>query len=86
MSEGGELFDAVKRWVFFDKPLDLENVKEEMGDIEFYLEGLRQNLGITREETLDANMNKLMKGDRPRYPGGVFSDAATIARADKEEI
>lgn len=83
-SEAGELFDAVKRWAFFGKFLDRENVVEELGDIEFYLEGLRQNLGISREETLIANLSKLVKGERPRYPGGVFSDVATIARADKQ--
>lgn len=83
-SEGGELFDAIKRWALFGKELDRENVIEELGDLEFFLEGLRQNLSITREETLAGNHNKLVGGDNPRYPGGVFSDAATIARADKE--
>lgn len=82
-SEGGELFDAIKRWALFNKPLDRENVVEELGDLEFFMEGLRQNLGIDRDETLHHNIFKLTKGTNPRYPGGVFSDAATIARADK---
>ncbi len=43
--EAGELFDAVMRE-------DEENIVEELGDLEFYLEGLRTPLGITREETL----------------------------------
>lgn len=82
-SEGGELFDAIKRWALFGKDLDRENVIEELGDLEFFMEGLRQNLGIDRDETLHHNIFKLTKGTNPRYPGGVFSDAATIARADK---
>lgn len=83
-SEGGELFDAIKRWALFGKDLDITNVIEELGDLEFFMEGLRQNLCIPRDATLEANLNKLVKGDRPRYAGGVFSDAATIARADKQ--
>jgi hypothetical protein len=32
------------------KPLDVENVVEELGDMEFYLEGLRQGLGLEYED------------------------------------
>lgn len=79
-SEGGELFDAIKRWALFGKELDRENVVEELGDLEFFMAGLRENLGITRDETLAHNMAKL----GVRYEGFVFSDEATIARADKQ--
>jgi hypothetical protein len=77
--EGGELFDAVKRWVIYEKPLDRANVVEEMGDLEFYMQGLRSKLGITREETLQANLGKLAK----RYAAGAFSNQAAQERADK---
>ena len=63
----------------YGKPLDRENVIEELGDLEFYMEGLRQGLGITREETLQANVAKL----GARYAAGKYSDKAAIARADK---
>lgn len=78
-SEAGELFDAVKRQVIYNKDVDLANVIEEMGDIEFYLEGLRQHYGITREETIEANLKKLRK----RY-GEQYSDKAAKERADKQ--
>ncbi len=77
--EAGELLDAVKKAAIYDKPLDRENVVEELGDLEFYMEQLRQRLDITREETLDANIDKLRK----RYDGLKYSDAAAHARADK---
>lgn len=77
--ESGELLDAVKKSVIYNKPLDRENVIEELGDIEFYLEGLRQGLGITREETIGANINKLGE----RYEGHQYSDAQAQDRADK---
>lgn len=76
--EVGELLDAIKKAAIYNKPLDMENVIEEFGDIEFYLEGLRQGLGVTREETLEVNITKLTK----RY-GAVYSDQAAITRADK---
>ena len=76
--EAGELIDAVKKAVIYRKPLDRENVVEELGDLEFYMEGLRQGLNITREETLDANIAKLGK----RYQDG-YSDKAAHDRADK---
>mgnify|MGYP003331553169 CR=1 FL=1 len=78
--EGGELLDAVKRKAVYQKPLDIENVIEELGDLEFYMEGLRAALGITREQVLKANMNKLNK----RYHTGKYSDAQAQDRADKK--
>ena len=79
--EAGELLDAIKKRVIYRKPLDRENVIEELGDLEFYLEGLRQSLEITREETIEHNVVKLQK----RYSGAKYSDAAAQARADKVE-
>lgn len=79
--EAGELLDAIKKSVIYNKPLDVVNVIEELGDIEFYLEGLRQRIGITREQTIDANIAKLAK----RYEGFKYSDGAAQARADKVE-
>ena len=77
--EAGELLDAVKKAVIYRKPLDLENVIEELGDLEFYMEGLRQGLDITRQETIDANVEKLSK----RYEGLIYSDKSAQLRADK---
>jgi len=77
--EAGELLDAIKKHVIYNKPIDRENVIEELGDIEFYMEGLRQGFGITREETLSANIAKL----GVRYQNG-YSDKAAQERADKQ--
>lgn len=77
--EAGELLDAIKKESVYNKPIDRENVVEELGDLEFYMEGLRQSLNITREETLDHNIAKLGK----RYEGLRYSDQAAQDRADK---
>jgi NTP pyrophosphatase (non-canonical NTP hydrolase) len=78
--EAGELLDAVKKAVIYNKSLDRVNVIEELGDLEFYMEGLRQGYGITREETLIANIAKLGK----RYEGMRYTDMAAQVRADKQ--
>ena len=77
--ESGELLDAIKKSVIYRKPLDRENVVEELGDLEFYMEGLRQGLNISREETITHNVAKLTK----RY-GQKYSNEAAINRADKQ--
>lgn len=82
VGEAGELIDAIKKNVVYNKELDMKNIIEELGDIEFYIEQLRQVLNITREETLQANIEKLNK----RYSQGKFTDAQAQARADKENF
>ena len=78
--EAGELLDAISRHSFYNKEVDCENVVEELGDIEFFLEGLRQAFGVTREATLAHNLMKLSA----RYKSGSFSNDEANARADKE--
>lgn len=77
--ESGELLDAIKKKAIYRKELDRENVIEELGDLEFYMEGLRQGVGVTRDECITANINKLSK----RYEGLKYSDEAAKNRADK---
>jgi NTP pyrophosphatase (non-canonical NTP hydrolase) len=76
--EAGELLDAVKKTWVYERPLDIANLVEELGDLEFYMQAMRAELGITREQVLEANVQKLLK----RYPTGYTNEAA-IARADK---
>lgn len=78
--EAGELLDAVKKAAIYNKPIDITNIKEELGDLEFYMEGLRQILGISRQEVLEANITKL----RIRY-GQKYSDKAAQERVDKAD-
>ena len=78
--EAGELIDAVKKHAVYNKPIDRDNIIEELGDLEFYMEGLRAELGITREETLEGNIIKLGK----RYKDLKYSDQQAQDRADKQ--
>lgn len=79
--EAGELLDAFKKHIIYRAPLDLANVVEELGDIEFYLEGLRQTLNLTRQEVLSRNISKLSK--RYGRNGLKYTDEQAKNRADK---
>lgn len=81
--EAGELFDIVKKLtIYAQKPTEetRKNLVEELGDIEFFLEALRETFGIERAETLQANYEKLML---KRYKSGTYSNEQAQARADK---
>lgn len=77
--EAGELLDAIKKGAIYRKEYDRKNIIEELGDIEFYLEGIRQHFDIPRELTLDGNIEKLSV----RYATGKFSNQQAQERADK---
>lgn len=81
--EAGELLDAVKKYVVYNKPLDVENMTEELGDLSFYMERIYQIIGVTREQTLQATIEKLVTGEKARYKDG-YSDMAAQQRADKQ--
>ena len=80
--EAGELLDAIKKHAIYQKELDFANVKEEAGDILFYLTGLLNDVGITLNECIEANREKLSK----RYPNKCYSNADAIKRADKLDV
>lgn len=58
VGEAGELLDAFDQAFSFGKDLDNENIVEELGDCEFYIEGFRQGLGVTRDEVLAAGFHQ----------------------------
>ena len=78
--EAGELLDAVKKACIYRKPLNVANVREECGDILFYVTGLLDSIGCNLDEVISENMTKLST----RYQSMAFSNAAAIARVDKQ--
>lgn len=79
-TEAGELLDAAKKYVHYNKPLDRDNIIEELGDLEFYMSAMRQAIAVTREEVIQRNVHKLSK----RYTRS-FSNEEAQRRFDKEE-
>ena len=81
-TEAGELLDAIKKHVIYNKPLDITNVLEELGDLTFYMEGLKQQLNLTEKQIITENVIKLSK----RYHSLVYNDQHAQDRADKAPI
>jgi NTP pyrophosphatase (non-canonical NTP hydrolase) len=79
--EAGELLDAIKKGWVYNKPLDYDNIKEELGDLLFYIQMICNTLDISHYELMQLNVKKLEK----RYPGFQYTDGAAQARADKQE-
>lgn len=77
--EAGELLDASKKVWIYEKPVDVEHIIEEMGDLRWYYQAMLNMLGLKDEDIQAANTIKLQK----RYPDGVYSNEQAIARADK---
>lgn len=72
LTETGELADGFKRAIFYGKPLDTTNIKEEVGDVFWYLAILCDTLGISFIDCMEANIEKLRK----RFPTKYSHEAA----------
>ena len=79
VGEAAECLDAIKKHTIYQKPLDIENVKEELGDCLFYMSNLMQSVGLSFEEVLQHNIDKLSV----RYASGKYSNQQAQERADK---
>lgn len=75
VTEAGELLDALKKVGAYGRELDVVNLKEEVGDVLFYLELLCQSLNTTLELEKKRNMDKLLV----RY-GDKFSKEKAVDR------
>ena len=78
--EAGELLDAVKKAVIYRKNLDVANVKEECGDLLFYITGILDSIGMDLDQVIAENMEKLSK----RYGSLSYSNNQAIQRMDKK--
>lgn len=71
--------DLVKKCLFQGHGLDYAHLIEEAGDIAWYLAELAAGLGITLEEILTRNIEKL----RRRYPQGFDSERSIHREGEK---
>lgn len=77
--EIGETIDAVKKHILYNSELDVENLKEECGDILWYMSLMLTEICSSFEEVMQMNIDKLSK----RYPKGFTEEHAKL-RLDKE--
>lgn len=80
--ETGEKWDNFKRFLFYGQEIDRENLREELGDLLYYVGMAIDWLGTDFETIMQENMDKLNK----RYASGKFSTKQAIDRADKKPV
>lgn len=80
LTEACEFLDALRNHFFHDRKLDLTNLAEECGDTEWYLAEAMNALGVTMQETLQKNIDKL----RVRFPGKFTEENALNRDLDAE--
>lgn len=80
VTEGGELADALKKHIFYGKPLDVINIAEEMGDVMWYMAILCDELNLSLESVMEHVINKL----KVRYPNKFAPDKALERGLDAE--
>lgn len=78
-TEANELLDAIKKHTIYQKPLDIKNVKEELGDLLFYMSNLMQSVNISFDDVIKHNIDKLSV----RYASGKYTNEQAQQRADK---
>ncbi len=64
VTESGEILDALKKHKFYGRDLNIQNLKEECGDLMWYLYQLLEALEYSPEDCRKDNIWKLLK----RYP------------------
>jgi len=79
-TEAGEILDAFKKHLYYGKELDVINIKEEIGDIMWYVAILCRELDLSMEDILQTNIDKL----KARYPEK-FSNYSAIHRDLQKE-
>jgi NTP pyrophosphatase (non-canonical NTP hydrolase) len=80
VTESAEIADVYKKNIGYGKPLDVTNIKEELGDQLWYIVNMCTINGWLIEEIMDANIAKL----KARY-GEKFSEGAAIERDLEKE-
>lgn len=80
LTEIGELTDAFKKQMAYGKDIDWVNVKEEVGDLMWYIAGFCNINGFDLEEILETNVKKL----QARYPEKFSEDRAISRDLEKE--
>lgn len=79
-TEAGEFLDAMKKHVFYGKDLDRVNLREELGDLFWYIAIACDELNVEFEPIMQRNIEKL----KARYGEKFTEEAAENRNLNKE--
>ena len=81
VGEAGEVAEQIKKHVRGDKELKTEKIKEELGDVLWYIANLCETLGFSLQDVAEGNIAKLRKRHGETFSGYGHPDT----RQDSEE-
>ena len=85
VTEAGEVLDMLKKHIYYGRDLDLVNIEEELGDLNWYQSIMIDALNKLGHETdLDTILDKNVKKLQKRYVGSFTSDKAINRDLDAE--
>lgn len=61
VGEVGEVIDCIKKGMRDEAPYDIEHIKEELGDVLWYICNIATDLHIDMEEVIDTNVDKIKR-------------------------
>ena len=75
--ESGEVIDVVKKHLYQGHELDVNKIKDELGDVMWYVAEICESLDLSLDDVLEGNILKLKK----RFKNG-FSVIESINREE----
>jgi NTP pyrophosphatase (non-canonical NTP hydrolase) len=83
-TEAGELLDVMKKYLAYGRIIDRVNLAEECGDVLWYVAIILRTLGLSFEDVMQMNINKLEK----RFPEKFTADKANNRnlKTEREEL
>jgi NTP pyrophosphatase (non-canonical NTP hydrolase) len=79
-TEAGEFMDVIKKHILYGKEIDTINLKEEIGDLFWYIALACDELNVSFDYIFEQNIAKL----RQRYSGRFTENAALNRDLEKE--
>ena len=61
IGEVGEVIDCIKKGLRDEVPFDYDHIKEELGDVLWYICNIATDLHIDMEEVIDVNVDKIKR-------------------------
>jgi len=80
--EVGEILEPIKKWLWHGKPLQLDETRDELGDLLFYVAWLCSALDIDMGAAASHNVEKLAQ----RYPEGFQAQGAAKSENVQQEL
>lgn len=80
LEENGELLQILRQKEYKNQDIDISHLKEELGDVLYFVIGLMNHFDLSLEEIMLNNIIKLNK----RFPTGEYNIVDAIKKVDHE--